>query len=299
VKNWLYHATRGKGGKSLPEPKFLIIGAQKCGTTWFHEMLRQHPQVYLPDVKEVQFFTRLEHNRFSSHDKGWDWYQSLYAEHADKVTGDVTPDYIYWDYCAAAIAEKLPDAKIIAILRDPVDRAYSQYWMSKRSREMKDFTVYLNENPQLLGRGKYADQLRQYFDRFPSENILVLFYEEVFADPDRWLKKVFAFLGIDPNFRAAGSDTRVGGTVTYRGFIGKLVYKVISPIINHPFIQPIYRWLRYRMGLREAFVRLFAQRTGYPDLTPATRRQLLESVEAENRKLETLLGRPAPASWYR
>ena len=255
--------------------------------------------VFLPDIKEVQFFTRPEHNRFSSRDKGWDWYQSLYAEHPDKVTGDVTPDYIYWDYCAAAIADKLPDAKIIAILRDPIDRAYSQYWMSKRSREMADFEGYVNENRQLLGRGRYADQLQPYFERFPAENILVLFYEEVFADPDRSLAKVFEFLGVDPDFKSAGSGTRVGGSATYGGLVGKLVYKVISPIINHPLVQPVYRWLRYRTGLRDVFVRLFAQRTGYEPLAPATRQKLLAEVAPENRKLETLLGRAVPASWNR
>jgi hypothetical protein len=283
----------------LPNPTFLIIGAQKCGTTWFHEMLRQHPQVFLPDIKEVQFFTRPEHNRFSSHDRGWDWYQSLYADHDGKATGDVTPDYIYWDYCAADIAEKLPDAKIIAILRDPIDRAYSQYWMSKRSREMQSFEAYVSENAQPIGRGKYADQLRPYFERFPAKNVLVLFYEEVFSDPDRYLAKVFEFIGVDPDFRPAGSDTRVGGTVTYRGLIGKLVYKVASPVINHPAVQPVYRWLRYRTGLREIFVRLFAQRSGYPDLAPETRRKLMETVGPENRKLEALLGRAVPANWNR
>lgn len=283
----------------MPNPKFLIIGAQKCGTTWFHEMLRQHPQVFLPEIKEVQFFVRPEHNRFSSHDRGWAWYQSLYAEHDGKATGDVTPDYIYWNYCAADIAAKLPDAKIIAILRDPVDRAYSQYWMSKRSRKMESFDQYVENNVQPLARGKYAEQLQRYFDCFPAQNILVLFYEEVFADPDHALSKVFEFIGVDPAFRSVGSDTKVGGTVTYPGVIGKLVYKVISPVINHPLVAPVYRWLRYRTGLRESLIRVFAQRSGYPELPAATRRKLLAAIEPENRQLEHLLGRSVPMSWSR
>lgn len=284
----------------MAEPKFFVIGAQKCGTTWFQEMLRQHPGVFLPDVKEVNYFVKPEHNRHSRQDKGWNWYQDLYSAHAGKVTGDVTPDYIYWDYCARDIAARLPDARIIAILRHPVERAYSQYWMSRRNQtHSESFETILETNPHLIGRGKYVGQMRRFFDAFPASNVKVLFYEEFFADPVTNIRTVFEFLGLAPDFAPAGLDKRIGGTVVYRGVMGRIVYRYLSPVISHPLVLPVYRTLRYHTNLRDIFVRLFASRQGYQPIAANTRARLLELFAPENRELEALLGRTVPAEWSR
>lgn len=282
----------------MAHPTFLVIGAQKSGTSWLHEMLRQHPQIFVPEMKEVHFFIKPEESRFSRLEKGWDWYQSLYEPHTERVTGDVTPDYIYWDYCAPMIAETRPDAKIVAILRHPVDRAYSQYWMSRRNEtHERSFETCLEDSRPLVERGRYAEQLARFFDCFPRANLRILFYEELFADPAKALCGLYGFLGVDDGFTPSGIGSPVGNTVVYPKRMGHFVYKRLSPIINHPMVLPVYRMLRYRTGLRDAFVRRFAVQSGYPPMAAATRTELLRQFEDENARLEALLGRPVPDAW--
>lgn len=290
----------GTAAHAVAKPDFLVIGAQKCGTTWLHEMLHQHPDVFVPEFKEVNYFVRAEHNRHSRHHRGWDWYQSLYASHADKIGGDVTPDYIYWDYCARDVAERLIDVKVIAILRHPVERAYSQYWMSCRNlTHERSFEEMLEANRHLTGRSRYARQLQPWFDALPRDNILVLFYEELFADSVAHLPTIFRFIGADPAFLPKSAAQKIGGTVVYKGIMGKIVYKVISPIITHPRVLPLYRAIRHNTGLRELFVEAFAQRGGYVRMPTEVRSRLLGVFEEENRALERLLGRSVPESWWR
>ncbi len=284
----------------MAHPKFLVIGAQKSGTSWLHEMLRQHPGIFVPEMKEVHFFIRPEHSRFSRLDNGWDWYQALYQPYDGKATGDVTPDYIYWDYCAESIASQQPDAKIIAILRHPVDRAYSQYWMSRRNEtHTLSFEICLEQHEALVNRGKYAEQLERFFARFPPENIRILFYEELFADPAPFVTELYRFLGVDDEFQPSGLDSAVGNTVVYPKRMGHFIYRRVSPIINHPWVLPAYRLLRYRTGLRDAFVDRFAVQSGYPEMEAGTRENLLEAFAPENLRLAELLGRPVPAEWAR
>lgn len=284
----------------MAHPTFLVIGAQKSGTSWLHEMLRQHPGIFVPEMKEVHFFIRPEHSRFSRLEKGWDWYQELYRPHQSQVTGDVTPDYIYWDYCAEAIASQQPDTKIIAILRHPVDRAYSQYWMSRRNEtHTLSFEACLEQHEALVNRGKYAEQLERFFTRFPHENIRIMFYEEIFTDPAPFIAELYRFLGVESDFKPSGLDSAVGNTVVYPKRMGHFIYKRVSPIINHPWVLPAYRLLRYRTGLRDAFVDRFSVQTGYPAMETKTREKLVEFFTSENAKLEDLLGRSVPAGWKR
>ena len=215
-------------------PEFLVIGVQKGGTTSLYRYLEQHPCVASAFAKEVHFFDN--HTREDKYGKGMAWYRShfvystakLYHQliHQQKlITGEGSPDYIFDLNAPSRIATALPDAKLIVLLRNPIDRAYSHYLHNTRAawdpnREPLSFEEAIaaeasrlqGEKEKLLqdqryfsysymhysylNRGLYADQLETWFQLYPREQLLVLQSETFFADPRTLFKQVLEFLGL-------------------------------------------------------------------------------------------------------
>jgi sulfotransferase family protein len=202
-------------------PDFLIIGAHKCGTTSLYHLLTQHPYVEPAPVKELHFFDRPE--RF---DKGIEWYRRCFPPPRWKdgrrtITGEATPYYLFHPHAADRIAEMLPQAKLIALLRNPVDRAYSHYHMQRRlghetssfeeaveaekarlqhgekeSSEHERYSSVSHDPSNLLARGIYVDQLLRWSRFFDDEQMLVLKSEDFFERPADTLKLVLDFLDL-------------------------------------------------------------------------------------------------------
>ena len=175
-------------------PDFLGIGAQKAGTTWLHRMLKRHPQIGFAqgdagNLKEVHFWDKKQ-------ERGLDWYVSLFQ--SDRIMGDITPAYaILPARTVRSIYELNPRVRMIYILRNPVERAWSAALMTLRmrqtgsrasgaadlSRAEPGFFLRHFEAPGSLARGHFADTLKTWFSVFPREALLVLRYESVSADP--------------------------------------------------------------------------------------------------------------------
>ncbi|MDP9365631.1 MAG: sulfotransferase domain-containing protein [Chloroflexota bacterium] len=190
-------------------PDFVIIGAQKGGTTSLYRYLTEHPDVGGATKKEVHFFDR-------SYDKGLDWYLAHFPERGEfAVVGESGPSYLFHPEVPERVRRTLPHAKLLVLLRNPVDRAYSQYQMRLRRVGEDSFEAALDEefarlpvNGNLPGpekghhaylpRGVYADQLRRWFAVFPREQFLVLQSEAFFAQPEEGLRRTLAFLGLPP-----------------------------------------------------------------------------------------------------
>lgn len=200
-------------------PDFLVVGTQKGGTTSLFNYLIQHPQALSPLRKELKFFD-------SNYFRGLAWYRAhfplknkLRAAHA--LTGEASPYYMYHPTALERIHAALPSVKLIAILRNPVDRAYSHYQhMVRVGREDLTFEQALEAEPDRLAgeaekiaadasypqyrhiqysyleRGRYAEQLQTLFRLFPKENILILKSEDLYADPAQVMKTSFSFLGL-------------------------------------------------------------------------------------------------------
>lgn len=187
---------------------FLCIGAQKAGTTSLYNLLRQHPDICLPAVKEIYYFSMDRLYR-----KGTAFYHSYFkSADSQKIAGEITPDYLCSAQAPARIAAYNPAMKLIVMLRNPVDRAYSQYLMKKRNgREKRAFdtcveqelTVLAGRMPEgdlysYVSRGLYAIQLKRYLQHFPKEQLHVLLFEDFVADQQAAVKEIFLFLGVDP-----------------------------------------------------------------------------------------------------
>ncbi len=211
------HRTMTSSLRALPD--FLIIGAQRAGTTSLYNYVIRHPRVAPAFRKEVHFFDE-------NHSNGEGWYRAHFPPRSIKrlkgyVTGESSPYYMYHPLAAKRVKALLPDVKLMAILRDPVDRAISNYYHQVRKgwellpmdeafdREearikgeagrIADDSSYISidhKHYSYVTRGIYADQLKVWFDLFPRKNILVLKNEDFSADPGKGMKRVLRFLGL-------------------------------------------------------------------------------------------------------
>ena len=191
-------------------PTFLGIGAPKCGSTWIHELLQQHPDVYMPTKrKEINYFN-LEEN----YQKGLGWYESFFpsVEEAKsyQTIGEFTPRYLYQpEKCARRISNLNTVEKIIIILRNPTKRSYSQYCHALRAGHNRgSFSDFLEDKPRIVKHGFYAKNLQPFFDRFDRDKICCFIFEESINDICNTKKKIADFLGISVDAFPAGAGNR-------------------------------------------------------------------------------------------
>lgn len=246
---------------SYRKPDFLIIGAQKSGTTWLWQMIQQHPETDLPEKKEIHYFGGSE-----NYHKGQEWYYEHFAgidEH--KVTGEASTTYLFddvpfwynpstelvFDRSLPSIPElvrcELGDVKIIAILRNPVHRAVSAYkhLMKRAAMEQRPGDVGISPalgleemarafpKKRILEYGFYARYLRQWRKFFPPEQLKVFIFEDdLLGHPMRMIGETYRFLGIDPEFQPTLTEKKFNKTWTWTriyaahhlpGFLGSLV----------------------------------------------------------------------------
>ncbi len=193
----------------MNRPNFICIGTQKAGTTTLADILKDHPQVCVPVVKETKFFLFEE-----EYEKGLDYYLATHypCRSNAKAIGEFDPDYIMSADTAFRLRKDLGNnLKLIVVLRDPAKRAYSHFLMSRKKGLEKAGFEEAMERPSRIGnelikekaiaykeRGMYADQLKVYLDLFPQENFLFLLFEEdiVQALPDTILR-IQQFLGLE------------------------------------------------------------------------------------------------------
>jgi hypothetical protein len=204
-------------------PNFLVIGAGKSGTTALHRYLKQHPQIFMSTPKELRFFP-FENQKPEFRGPGddidtasmvtnIDLYRGHFAAGADyPARGESSPLYLYYPQTAGCIRHHIPEAKLIAILRHPADRAYSQFLMKKRDgRESLGFGDALAAEARRISdgwshhwhyrqRGLYAVQLKRYFDLFRREQLRIYLYEDYVADPVGFMQDIFRFLNVDDTF---------------------------------------------------------------------------------------------------
>lgn len=196
---------------------FIGIGAQKSGTSWAYTCLYEHPEVCIP-VKEIHFFSRPRYAQ------GTAWYEAHFKKcKPGTKCGEWSTSYLYSEETPERIHACYPNAKILAILRNPVDRAYSQYRNTIRSGEIPksmSFDEYSAQDDSLWRQGLYAEQLERYFTYFKKEQILIQVYEDIKKDPVAFMRRIHTFLGIDPDFVSSmvHTEVNVGRTPAIVGF---------------------------------------------------------------------------------
>ncbi len=273
-------------------PNFLIIGAQKCGTTWLARMLSQHPDVYMAE-DEIHYFDKA-HN-FA---KGTAWYERHFAAASgERAVGEKTPDYLWANGRGAEghlpdvhrnVHGCLPDARLIVVLKNPVDRAVSaakhliQTGRVSPLVRIDDLLVgdraAIAQRHGVFAQGNYHSLLKAYFDLFDREQVAVWVLEEDFTpDPDGGLRRVCGFLQVDPGWSFSGVDARVN---SFRSSRAQL-------LANHwlPFLSPVSNRLGRLLPVAEYVPR------------PETLARLHALYAEENELLFESLGRAMPEKW--
>lgn len=195
-------------------PDFVIIGGKKCGTTSLYHLLTQHPHVEPAASKELHYFDTL-------FDEGIEWYRRCFPaprwENGRRtITGEATP-YMTNQLAPERMAEVVPQARLISLLRNPVDRAHSDFQqVVRKGREPRTFEEAIEgETSEYLSRGVYADQLLRWSKFFSEEQMLVLKSEDFFERPADTLRLVLDFLDL-PGWEPEASEIRNRGAYTQK-----------------------------------------------------------------------------------
>jgi hypothetical protein len=266
---------------------FLIIGATKSATTWLQRSLQADSRVSMPSP-ELHYFSR----EYSRGDK---WYLSQFAADASTlVAGEKSNSYLESSQAAVRIAAKLPDVKLVVQLRNPVERAYSDYCMMYRRGEVgRDVERHLDprnsQDTRIVGLGFYGRQLQRYFDRFPSERILVTFYEAIGTQPEEQLATVRSFLGLPakPSGNVVRGKVKDKTTPMLRPELRRLLRSlkpVVAPFRNNPYFQKVHAAL--------------ATEIEYSPFPEGIRERLIDHYAADVEQLGRLVGRDLSA-WLR
>jgi hypothetical protein len=194
-------------GEVTGPPDFVGIGAQKSGTTWWYDLIAAHPEVACrEDIhKERHFFDRYVVRPFGPDDRSC--YHGWFPRPHGMVTGEWTPDYMHLPWVPALLAEAAPDARLLVLLRDPVERFVSGLSHHRRHGG----TVSAEVHADAVARGFYHQALGQWTSHFSPEQVLLLQYERCVADPGRELARTYRFLGLSP-FVPENLHSRVSGT---------------------------------------------------------------------------------------
>ena len=273
-------------------PDFIGIGAQRSGTTRLYEFLKQHPEVCMPrHRKEVHYFDRYYH-------KGEAWYRSLFDGCKGKTAGEITPAYIYNERCAERIYALLPDVKLVAALRNPIDRAYSQFKFTIREEQYKgSFTDFLEDHKDAMERGLYHRQISKYLEYFSPRNLKILLFEDMVANPIEEISEIFTFLGVDPSFTPVAIEKKVNPSQIPRFHslyvLGK---KVTSKIHDHDLVW-IIEGLK-KIGMKRFFFSQARNKGSAPRLTQHEYIRLRQYYEEDVMKLSSFLNRDLKKLWH-
>ena len=217
-------------GEIVGPPDFVGIGAQKAGTTWWFDAICAHPDVFSrPDIhKERHFFGRYAVRPFGPTDCSL--YHGWFPRPPDNLTGEWTPDYIHTPWVPALLAQAAPRARLLVMLRDPVERFRSGIAHQYRDRGKLTADTYRDA----FARGLYHDELCQWAEHFPQKQILILQYEECIADPSTQLARTYRFLGLNP-FVYEGVTKRVNATadaVDLEGDVRQRLVQLYEPDVR-------------------------------------------------------------------
>ena len=287
-------------------PNFIIIGAAKSGTTSLYHYLKQHPQIYMSSKKETEFFA-FEGEQLDFRGPGdmprssitqlEDYKVQFQSISNELAIGEASPLYMYSPRASERIRHYIPDAKLIAILRDPIERAYSQFLMFVRDQRepLLDFAKALQEEETRISSnwawgwhyvqvGYYYVQLRRYFDMFDRNQIKVYLYEELNNSPVRVVKDIFDFVGVDrtfvPDVSVKANISGMPKNYFLHGFLRKpnLIKDIFKPFFSAKFRKNIAQSIQSQNLLK-------------PQITPEIRKEMLPIFREDILMLQDLIQR--------
>ncbi len=302
----------------MPLPNFILFGAPKAGTTSLHQALDQHPEVWMSQNKEPVFFGNSrfvrdeEKGKATEADPSGDVfrrgivdepenYLALFSGVTDeKAIGEASVTYLRSFIACRRLRNLLPDVKLVAVLRQPADRAHSNYWYLVQAgiEPAPTFEAALADEPRRIEAGWsnmthhkewgfYGAQLAHYYQYFPRENIKIFLYDDWRADPQRVLRELFEFVGVATDFEP--TIPRANRTLIPRNRALSDWVRALHPINGTSRIRP--RLLRRAFFGAARRINARYNLAPAPKINPATRARLTEEFRPDILKLQELLGR--------
>lgn len=290
-------------------PNFLVIGAYKSGTTSLHNYLKQHPDIFIPEVKEPNYFAFVDTQNptvnpaYNNSIKTTEDYERLFEKAKFKnAIGEISPEYMANCSAAEAIYSRLPNAKLIAILRNPVERAYSDYLMyfSAGIETELNFGAALDNQEKRISLGDptgcyvstgfYGKQLIRYYKLFPKKQIKVALFEDLVSNPRLLLHDLFSFLNVDPDYcpldLSKHNFSGIPRNAVAKFILGKQKYikTLLRPILSN--------------GIRSILRRHMESLVNRPTIPMDAKNRLKEIYKNDIFQLESLINRDL-SHWIR
>lgn len=276
-------------------PDFIYAGAPKAGSSWLFEALKEHPDIYVPPAKDLQFFDKY-------FDKGYIWYQRHFERAGGLTCGELSHDYFTEEFIAERIKKLLPDVKIIFCLRDPADLTLSA-WRYARNHS-KEFDTTFKEYSQKPIAQKQIDYLRNlafFYDRFPRNKIHVFFFDEIKHNPASAIQEIYKFLCVDSSFNPSKLLEKVNSAKQSRlAILTNTAYKVAQLLRKLGFVN-----LLGSLKSNHFIEKMLYEKSISSDLSELSKddRKVYESIsrkaQQENRELESLIKKQIPPNWYK
>jgi len=281
-------------------PTFIGIGAPKAGTTWLFKCLQEHPHIFIAQIKETHFFSFFYNvERLSE-------YEAHFNYTGDKaIVGELSTSYLSSVEAPERIQRHIPEVKLFASLRNPIEQVYSHYWHLRRQnfhtgdKNQWSFEEALQKyEDRLLKPALYSQHLQRWSQYFDRSQMLILFYDDIQAHPQQLVEKLYRFLGVETAFipqslRQSGISVRQGASPKNR-IAGQLyatlyerlnlyVYTPLKTLLGEQQAALMKDALKVRQVLQTSFYK-----EGYPEMNPNTRLQLRNYFAGEITELENL-----------
>ncbi len=272
-------------------PNFLYIGTSKAGSTWVFSVLDYHPNVFIVPEKGLHFFN-------NQYERGVDWYLGHFRNAGDrKIVGEISHSTLFSTAAPARIAELNPRMKLMACLREPVDRAFSEYLdLVKNGRFEGTFEEALEREPQIVEHGRYGTYLPAYLEQFPRDQLLVTVFDDLKTDPRRFAEAMFQFLEVESiALPPSVLRERMPAGVPRSKAIAKLAKKGSRLALRLGFVRLRGR-VKLSTTIRNALYRPYGS-DDRPSLSPEIAARLRARYAPEVAAVDALLGTNLADRW--
>lgn len=274
---------------------FIGVGAQKCASSWVYDVLADHPQAAVPDIKELDFFSY-------HYERGMRWYEAQFGAAAlrARAVGEISPSYLH----EAGVVERAkaynPRLRILVSLRDPVERALSQHRHLARlgllPAEELQFEPALQTNPTYVEQGCYHRHLKRWIDAFGSERVHVILMEDIESSPIDVVRALYAFLDIDKGHTPAALHQKSNPSYLVRSRVADRTVRLVRNTLTQAGLRRAWQRLG-DTGLRHAYRKLNRQPSHavLPPPRPETLVALRQRFAPEVERLSVLINRDLSA----
>lgn len=271
-------------------PDFMYAGASRCGSSWLYASLCEHPEIQMPSIDPVNFFD-------VRYFKGYEWYEKLLPNsQGQNIIGETSPGYMKNQFAPKRIIEHAPNTKVIFTVRDPVDRAFSEWWHEKSFGNLNwDFESALYHHPAfdtLVSPGFYDHHLCRFYDYFDEEQISVMFFKDFKLDNEAYIQTIYSFLEVDDSFTPSTVGEQRNEASHMHPVLNQLkskVYHSTSERLQEKILRPVY----------EPIKRVLERKSTYKQgVNPDIRRKFEQIYQEDIRSLESRTGRDL-SHWLR